>query len=230
MEPNEIIELLSLREKGRDPFVSLVCEAEITRFSEEEKETILPLLWRYIMDKRHSDNHDELVACGSAIRKYMACMPAEDIDECHVFFFDLVTNCSVLCVDLQLEVAKMAYNNCKAHLPKKSNMFYKLTDTFKIMVIRYVSEDLISGEGKHGAAASCAMKALFAMRSEGSAEEAWEVVDKKGPKWFKEIIADNIYQPDKTIKSLKQQWGDQPGAAETFEWIDTMTIKDYWKK
>lgn len=91
--PHEAAQMLArLADAGNAIPVSLICETELTRFNSFERATLLPILWKYILEHRQSSDRDELIAVGSAIRKYIAIMPMEKMGELSELLCQPITN------------------------------------------------------------------------------------------------------------------------------------------
>ena len=103
----------------------LVCEAELRRFSQPERETLLELLWRYILDHRDSNDPEELVAVGSAIRKFAAIMPMDRMEDLAVLIEP--GHHAPPAIELELELAKMVYRNYEVYPPSEADQESRLT-------------------------------------------------------------------------------------------------------
>ena len=82
----------------------LVLFAETLRFSDRQQLTLVPHLWSYVAERRTSQDEDELVALGSAIRKLIAYLPSQRLDDLAVFLeFD---ETGTVRSEVELEVVK----------------------------------------------------------------------------------------------------------------------------
>jgi hypothetical protein len=150
-----------LTDAGANPPCSLLCTVELTRFDPSQRQALLPLLWQYIFDRRNSNDRDDLVAVGAAIRKYVAIMPMDRMGELAVV---LETGSrSPLPIDLEIEVAKMVYRNFEVHPPVVADPHPELAQRLWEMVQAYVNPRVLLRD-KHSAATSLAIEAIVSMR------------------------------------------------------------------
>ena len=195
--------LRQLADAGANPPNNLLCEVELTRFVPSQHETLLPLLWQYILDHRNSNDRDELVAVGSAIRKYIAIMPMDRMGELAVLLES--GNRSPLPIELEIEVAKMVYRNFEVHPPVDANPQPELAQRLWEMVQAYTNPRILLRD-KHSAAASLAIEAIVSMRSP-LAEQAWQAAISCPYRWFAELVSDDL-------DDLHERWSiNHPDAA-----------------
>jgi len=180
--------LCQLSHAGPNPPYELLCSVELTRFDPSQHEALLPLLWQYILDHRDSNNRDELVATGAAIRKYIAVMPMESMGELAVLLES--GHWSPLPIDLEIEVAKMIFRNFEAHPPVTVDTQPELAQRLWEMVQAYVNPRVLLRD-KHSAAASLAVEAIVAMRS-SLAVDAWQAAAECPYRWFAELVSDDL--------------------------------------
>ena len=182
-------ELLSqLARSGADVPVGLICEIELTRFDAAERQTLLPLLWQYILRNRDSNSPETLAAVGAAIRKYIALMPMEDMGRLAVLLES--GHRSVLPIELEIEVAKMIYRNFEVHPPREPNSHPDLARPLWEMAQAYANPRLLVRD-KHSAAALMAIQALVAMRSD-FALNAVHLAAATPYRWFSELVVDQL--------------------------------------
>ncbi|MCH8042931.1 MAG: hypothetical protein IID44_04355 [Planctomycetes bacterium] len=201
LTPDQLLDQLA--NAGTNPPCRLLCEAELTRFVPSQHEALLPLLWRYILNHRNSNDRDELVAVGSAIRKYIAIMPMDRMGELAVLLKS--GNRSPLPIELEIEVAKMVYRNFEVHPPVDANPQPELAQRLLEIVQAYTNPRILLRD-KHSAAASLAIEAIVSMRS-SLAEQAWQAAISCPYRWFAELVSDDL-------DDLHKRWSiDHPDAA-----------------
>ena len=182
---------------------SLLCQVELTRFDPTQREAVLPLLWQYILDHRNSNDRNELVAVGAAIRKYIAIMPMDRMGELAVLLE--TGHRSPLPIDLEIEVAKMIYRNFEVHPPVLADPHPELAKRFWEMVQAYINPRVLLRD-KHSAATSLAIEAIVSMRSP-LAEQAWQAAIACPFRWFAELVSDDL-------NDLHERWSSRsPDAA-----------------
>jgi len=168
----------------------LIIKAELTRFDTRQQQRLLPILWSYILAHRNSNNSDELVAIGSAIRKYIALMPMDQMEDLAVLLDS--ENRSPLPLELELEVSKMIYRNFEARPPAQANPQPKLAKLLWQMAQTYINPRLLLRD-KHSAVASLTIEAIVAMRSD-LAKEAWMSAMRSSQRWFGEMVSDDLME------------------------------------
>ncbi len=182
---------------------SLLCQVELTRFDPSQREVVLPLLWQYILDHRNSNNRDELIAVGAAIRKYIAIMPMDRMGELAVLLE--TGHRSPLPIDLEIEVAKMICRNFEVYPPVVADPHPELAKRLWEIVQAYINPRVLLRD-KHPAATSLAIEAIVSMRSP-LAEQAWQAANACPYRWFAELVSDDL-------DGLREAWGSKsPDAA-----------------
>lgn len=186
-----------------NPSSSLICTVELTRFDPSERQALLPLLWQYILDHRNSNNRDELIAVGAAVRKYIAIMPIDRMGELAILLES--GHKSPLSIELEIEVAKMIYRNFEAHPPAFADPQPELAQRLWEMVQAYINPRILLRD-KHSAATSLAIEAIVSMWSP-LAEQAMHAAVACPYHWFAELVSDDL-------NDLHETWsGKNPDAA-----------------
>ncbi len=191
--PDELVNRLAAL--GLDVPTRLICEVELTRFDDVQRQKLLPLLWEYIFRHRDSNSPDQLAAVGSAIRKYIAIMPMEEMGRLAALLEP--GHKSPLPIELEIEVAKMIYHNFEVHPPMTPDSQPELARLLWDMVQVYANPRLLLRD-KHSAAALASIQSLVAMRSELAAE-ALHASARSPYRWFAEIVADSLDR-------LRERW------------------------
>jgi len=179
---------------------------ELLHFDPSQREAILPVLWQYILAHRNSNTPETLIAVGAAIRKYVAIMPMDRMDELAVLLES--GHRSPLPIDLEIEVAKMVYRNLEVHPPVVADPYPELAKRFWEMVQAYINPRVLLRD-KHSAATSLAIEAIVSMRSP-LAEQAWQAAIACPFRWFGELVSDNL-------DNLHEQWSS--GSADAATWL-----------
>lgn len=160
---------------------------ELTQFDASQREKLLPILWNFIEKNRNSNSRSRQVDVGSAIRKYVALMPTERMNNLAQLLDDHTR--SPLPLKLEIEVVKMIYRHFTAHPPSASEPFPRLADQLIKMVDDYAKPRLLVRDG-YAAAAAFAIDALVAMRS-NHAESAVDTAI-HSCRWFSEVVEDDL--------------------------------------
>ncbi len=183
--------LHQLTDAGINPTCSLICLVELARFNSSQNQTLLPLLWQYILHHRNSNDQSELIAVGAAIRKYIAIMPMDRMDRMDELAVLLESgNKSPLPIDLEIEVAKMIYRNFEIFPPDATDLHPELAQRLLEMAQAYTNPRILLRD-KHAAAASLAIEAIVAMRSP-LAEKALQAAIACPYRWFTELVSDDL--------------------------------------
>ncbi|MGC8560588.1 MAG: hypothetical protein ACP5O1_07900 [Phycisphaerae bacterium] len=162
---------------------------ELTQFDAGQREKLLPILWNFIEKNRDSNYRIRQVDVGSAIRKFVALMPTERMDDLAGLLND--DSRSPLPLNLEIEVVKMIYRHFMAHPPSASEPFPRLAGQLIKMVHDYAKPRLLVRDG-YAAAAAFAIDALVAMRSI-HAETAVDTA-MQSCRWFSEVVEDDLWK------------------------------------
>lgn len=176
------------------PYV-LLCAIELAHFDPSQRQVLLPLLWQYILDHRNSNDRDELVAVGAAIRKYVAILPMERMGELATVLES--GHRFPLPIELEIEIAKMVYRNFEVHPPVVADPHPELAQRLWEMVQAYINPRVLVRE-KCSAATSLAIEAIVSMRS-SLAEQAWLAAAACPYRWFAELVSDDLDE-------LQERW------------------------
>ena len=136
---------------------SMVCAIELTGFDHAQTKILLPLLWQYIVEHRDSNDRDELIAVGAAIRKYIAIMPMDQLGSLSVLLES--GHRTPLPMELEIEIAKMVLRNCEVCPPAVANRFPQLSQRFWELVQAYINPRVLLPD-KHAAVTSLAIEAI----------------------------------------------------------------------
>ena len=195
---------------------SLLCQVELTRFDPTQRKAVLPLLWQYILDHRNSNDRNELVAVGAAIRKYIAIMPMDRLGELAVLLE--TGHRSPLPIDLEIEVAKMICRNFEVLPPVVADPHPELAKRFWEMVQAYINPRVLLRD-KCSAATSLAIEAIVSMRSP-LAEQACQAANACPYRWFAELVSDDL-------DDLHERWsGKSPDAAAWLRELQNNVLAD----
>ena len=198
--------LQQLAAAGKIATSQLIYQVEVTRFERAQHDVLLPLLWRYILAHRDSNNRGELAAAGAAIRKYIAVMPMNRMGELAVLLES--GHKSTLPIDLEIEVAKMVYRNFEVSPPCTLDTEPELAGRLWEMVQAYINPRVLLRD-KHSAVTSFAIEAIVAMRS-SLAAQAWQAASDCPYRWFAELVSDNL-------DNLHEKW--RQSNPEAADWL-----------
>jgi hypothetical protein len=208
-EPLAPDQLLSEIIKAGDNVPSnLICEAEFAIFDLQQKQVVLPLLWKYIVSHIHSKRAEELIATASAIRKYIAIMPMDRMGDLSILIAP--GNHDPLPLPLELEVIKMIFRNFEVH-PPEIDPYPDLALLLLNIAKAYVNPIILLRD-KHSAIAVLAIEAIVAMRSSHSLD-ALSVAANSQYRWLGEMVYDDL-------RRLRAKWASQSSAAAP--WLDVI--------
>ncbi len=188
----ESSELLSRIEKDPEASpASLICEAEITHFTEDQGRRLQRALWRFIHAHRDTVDYRQLVAVGAAIRKYVAEAKTADLED----LATLLQSDGRLPLPLQveLEIAKVAYRRFEHQPPDRPEPAPALASRLAELAELYLAPRLLArvDEG-YATVGMLAAQALAVMLS-----ERWDAVlprVNEAPRWFRNQLARRLDQ------------------------------------
>jgi hypothetical protein len=187
--------LQQLDNAGANPSCSLICMIELMRFDRSQNQVLLPLLWQYILGHRNSNDRDELIAVGAAVRKYIAIMPMERMGELAVLLE--TGHRSPIPIELEIEIAKMICRNFEVIPPAVADPHPELAERLWEIVQAYINPRVLLRD-KHSAATSLAIEAILSMRST-LAQQAWNAALACPYRWFGELVSDDLDE-------LREKW------------------------
>jgi hypothetical protein len=161
----------------------LVIEAEAMTFEQAQVAELNMLLRNYIDQYRDSDDPQNIVAVGAAIRKYVATMPVGDLSGVALLLD--AGHRAKLPLGLELEICKMVLRKLVANPAEEMREFSELTSCLADIVRVYANDRLLSRE-KYGATALNAILALVLLDRERIAGIVEQVRGLKA-EWFREL-------------------------------------------
>lgn len=182
----------------------LVIQAEFLRFSDEQNPALLSVLWDFINASRDSRELDDLIAVGSAIRKYVANMETVNIGSIATLLE--AGHAGTPPLDVELEIVKMIYRSFEANPPARPDPEPELAERVYEIARAYL-EPRVLPHGKHAIVAMLAVLALVAMLSK-RASEALATVNKlpQAHHWFRKQLR-------RRLINLRERWAGDPEAA-----------------
>jgi hypothetical protein len=175
-----------------------ICQAEFSDLSSDQTTTLMPLLWRFVLDTRDSNNPSDVVAVGSAIRQYVAALDvnylenvAELLDPGHLAEVPL---------QIELEIAKMAFRKIDANPVLPGKAYPRLSNRFTEMVQTYLSPRILPRD-QYAAVTMLAIQALAVMRSPWT-RTLIEPLNKSPFAWFRRQLHRRL---GKTADSWRQR-------------------------
>jgi hypothetical protein len=209
---DDILEILSRWARAAVPD-DIWVRCELTQFDAGQREKLLPILWDFIEKNRDTNSRSRQIDVGSAIRKYVALMPTERMNNLAQLLND--HNRSPLPLKLEIEVVKMIYHLFMAHPPSAPEPFPPLAAQLIKMVRDYAKPRLLARDG-YAAAAVFAIDALVALRST-HAESAVDTAI-QSCRWFSEVVEDDL-------RKLHERWERKNAGAAN--WLAEMLNKKF---
>ena len=212
MGAQEILDRLPEAE-GKELLV-LVCEAAMVRFSEDQRERLLPILWDFIVSHRDSTSQTELAPAGAAIRKYVAMMDAASIGSLAVLVEP--GHHTSLSLDLEMAVSEMVYEKFSANPPGQPEPEPALALQLAQMSRAYLHPRLVyKVEEGYAGVAMLSAQALAVMLS-----EQWvSIIDllRESPQWFRLQLRRRLCRAVNRWRELSS-----PSADELMHLVDTI--------
>lgn len=172
-----------------------VIESEVVAFPPESVGTLNRLLYLFVKQYRDSDDQQDIVAVGSAIRKYVATMDRADLSALAILL-DAEHNATVP-IEVELEVAKTLVRKLVQSPPDEPNVEPQLADRLYEIVKLYLNPRLLSRD-KFAAVALNAILSLCLLRS-SHADEVRQALKELPVSWFSELVLRRASQIQKTL-------------------------------
>jgi hypothetical protein len=184
-DAESILRTLGDPETGAADRRRAVIDAEVVSFPSGEAGRLKAILLQFIREVRNSDNPADLVAVGSAVRKFVAMMDEDDLPSLAVLL-DADHNVTVP-VEVELEVTKTLVRWLAVHPPERTDAEPGLADCLCDLADTYLKPRMLARE-KFGAVALNAVLALFLLRSSYTNHVLKSL---KGLRvaWFTELVA-----------------------------------------
>ncbi len=172
-----------------------VIESEVVAFPPGSAETLNRLLFQFIKQHRDSEDQLDIVAVGSAIRKYVATMDRADLSALAILL-DAEHNATVP-IEVELEVAKTLVRKLVELPPDEPNSEPRLADRLYEIAKLYLNPRLLSRD-KFAAVALNAILSLCLLRS-AYADEVRQALKVLPVSWFSELVLRRASQIQKTL-------------------------------
>jgi hypothetical protein len=162
-----------------------ILEAEALPFRGAGAAAIVPLLRQFVEEYHGSNDPDDLVAVGSAIRSYVSIATVDDAFEAATSLLKAEGRLS-LPIDLELEIVKMVVRKLTANPPSERDSYQELAIRLEELVDDYASPRWLARE-KCGAVLLNAILGLILSRS-GPDAEVVETIRALGVPWFEQLV------------------------------------------
>ncbi len=203
--PDSVLRALCDAKVSDDQRRQLIIQAEMLRFDETQKQQLLPALWEFIMARRASNNLDDVIAVGSAIRKYVANIATENLGSMATLLEE--GHCATPPLDVELEIVKMIYRRFEANPPTEADPQPELAERVREMALDYMTPRVLP-HGKHATVAMLAVQALAAMLSKRAPEALARVKQlPQAQHWFREQLR-------RRLIGLREAWAPCPEAVK----------------
>lgn len=183
----QLVRRLRDRSLSHDERQRLVVDAEAITFTESEAGDLAAILREFVLAYRHSDNALDLISVGSAIRKYIAVMPSDDIASIAV----LLERPSILSAppDVEVELTKMVVRKLTANPPTQSDAEPELAARLNEVANAYLNDRILPRD-KFGAIALNVVTAIALLDSR-HLPMIIEKLNGLEAGWFKELLQRN---------------------------------------
>jgi hypothetical protein len=182
--PQAILAAIRAPDASSADLILPVLEAEATHFDATQALELAPLLQRYALDHRDSNDPRVAVAVASAIRKFVAIMPRDNL--CSVEALLESGHRVAVSIDVELEVAKMVVRKLTANPPDDADVAIGVANRMKELAETYLNDRIIARE-KHGAVALNALLALALLLSPLLAD-AMKALCGLRSLWFQQLV------------------------------------------
>jgi hypothetical protein len=161
-----------------------VIDAELVAFSADALPEVQNSLRAFIEQYCDSNDPQDLIAVGSAIRKYVATTNVDDL-ETIASLLD-ARHRSPVPLDIELEITKMVVRKLTANPPGEGNTHPALGRQLRQLASLYVSDRLLARE-KYAAIALNAILALLLMR-DAAVQSLLNQLSELHATWFKDLV------------------------------------------
>ena len=158
----QILRGLGAGPNDREELRQMVIDAEVVRFTEQELPAPLPVLREFIEHFRTSDDPADMVAVGSALRKYVMNMPEADLDRFHLLFDPSAV--APVPFEIELELVKTLVWKLTLAPPDADGSFPELSERLADRAEGYLRPWILLREN-HAAVAQDACLGLLLLRS-----------------------------------------------------------------
>jgi hypothetical protein len=159
--------------------------AEVHAVDASESAELKPLLRTYVERFRDSKDPADLVAVGSAVRKYVALLDEDEIAS--IGFLLEAGHRAAVSPEIELEVAKMVLRKLSATLPEQADPYPELGERLMELARTYLNARLLP-RPHLGATALNSVLGLVLLRSRYLAE-VYGILSKLRLEWFKQQLA-----------------------------------------
>jgi hypothetical protein len=180
----------------------LVLETEAMGFSVEQDRELKPVLREYIERYRDSNEPEDLIAVGSAIRKYVAIMDMSDMASIASILES--SHRAVLPVEVELELMKMIVRKFAANPPSSPNLFPKLAEQISDLTKAYLNPRILP-QGKYAAVAMNGVQGLVSMVS-GKQDEVLQMLKTLPFGWFRDQLTRRL---ERQVEEWVEKLGDE---------------------
>lgn len=180
----EVIERLRKSDLAQSEARRLVVAAETLPIDENLRTDFLAALREFICKHRDSNDPEDLIAVGAAIRKVVLCTPHHEIESLASLLES--GHRAAVPLDIELEIAKAVVWKLTAQPAQAPNQFPQLADQMWNLAQTYLHDRLLPRD-KYAAAALNAGLALLLMQSHVA--EVIDLVNDLRLAWFKELFA-----------------------------------------
>ena len=160
--PAALLSKIASKTAGHEERRRAVIEAEVVAFPPKQIETLNRSLRRFIEDNRNSDNPNDVVAVGSALRKYVMNMPEKELAAFHRLFDPSDT--VAMPFEVELELVKTVLWKLTASPPESDDTLPELADRLMDRIETYLRPWILLREN-HAAVAQDAALSLLLLRS-----------------------------------------------------------------
>jgi hypothetical protein len=164
----------------------LIIEAEAIDFESEHVVPLKVVLRDFITRYRESNDPDDLLSVGAAIRKYVATSKADEALPYTAQLLDAGPRAPIP-LEVELELVKMIVRKLTANPPEQNDALPQLGDRLWEIADTYLNPRLLTRE-KYGAIALNAILGLVLLRSRHVAEVLRDVSELKAT-WFRQSLA-----------------------------------------
>ncbi|MGW8257807.1 MAG: hypothetical protein ACWGMZ_10015, partial [Thermoguttaceae bacterium] len=196
LAPDALLQTLESNTASHEEKRRAIVESEVVAFPSESNETLSELLYQFIQQHRDSDNQEDIIAVGCAIRKYVTVMNHNHLSRLAVLL-DAQHNATVP-IEVELEITKTLVRKLSQIPPGKPDSEAQLADRLYEIVKLYLNSRLLARD-KFAAVALNAILSLCMLRSD-YAERVQKSLRALQLSWFTELVSRRAVQILEVLK------------------------------
>lgn len=203
LSPDQILERLKDENVSDENLRNLIVHGEVLKFEPNQISELVPILHKFILDYRSSNDSTDQVAVGSAVRKMVAYL---DQSSFHIIT-DLLDSGhrNQITPEIELELVKSIVRKLKFSPFDKNDALPELSGRLEEIVRVYLNSRMLSRKN-YGAIVLNAFNALFLLRSDHF-KKVLTYIEQNNVEWFSELLKERT---ERLMNQVEDRFKDPP--------------------